>query len=507
MGTPSYMSPEQCRGAGAVDTRADIYSLGCILFKMVCGCAPFVGEGAGDIIGAHLHVPPPDLQSLAPGVPPGLAALVARMLAKKPEARPQTMAVVSQALDELQRALGGLPARLSTPLPMPSPGAPLPVPSLPPPGREATPLPVPALAMSPPMSSPATPLPGRDAPPLPARARISSPGSQSSTTLGGSAGMSSGQGRAGTRRLPFLFGGVVALGTVAAIAIVLAAGGDSEPQGQQVSFGELADAPPSTDAAVAVAVAVDAAVAPPPTTVVTAEDTAAVVMDDELEAECRGFQVDRKWAELEQCAEKLLPLAPERAAELKAVALEARSAARIAAIEAALRGKNLRHAKTELEQVWPEAAGYAKIKVKYAAAETQAIADLAVELDRVKDSDCEEYQELLAKTKAAQPSRVAAEAALKTSCTPTKCDADALVQKAKDELDKRRYAAALDLYDAAIRCRPDHYLVRRAFDIACNNHAVARAKAYWKRLSVPARAEAKVSCIRNGITEAELSAP
>src|SRR6185436_20174785 len=91
MGTPSYMSPEQCRGGGAVDPRADIYSLGCILFKICCGRPPFLGQGPGEIVGAHLHVAPPQLQSLAPEMPAELGALVARMLEKQPEARPQTM--------------------------------------------------------------------------------------------------------------------------------------------------------------------------------------------------------------------------------------------------------------------------------------------------------------------------------------------------------------------------------------------------------------------------------
>jgi eukaryotic-like serine/threonine-protein kinase len=105
LGTPMYMSPEQCRGAGEVDHRSDIYSLGCMLFHLVVGAPPFIGEGIGDVIVAHLREPAPAPSSRLPGVPGAFDALVLRCLAKQPGERFATMAEVAAALEHLMAQL------------------------------------------------------------------------------------------------------------------------------------------------------------------------------------------------------------------------------------------------------------------------------------------------------------------------------------------------------------------------------------------------------------------
>jgi len=82
MGTPTYMSPEQCRGAGEVDLRSDVYSLGCVLYEMACGQPPFVREGLGELIAAHITEPPPLPSALEPSLSPHLEGLILEMLSK-----------------------------------------------------------------------------------------------------------------------------------------------------------------------------------------------------------------------------------------------------------------------------------------------------------------------------------------------------------------------------------------------------------------------------------------
>lgn len=103
MGTPAYMSPEQARDASSVDHRADQYSLGCTLYYLVAGHAPYSGSTAYEIISQHLDAPPPNLEEQVRNVPAALAAIVRRMLAKDPDDRYPDMAGV---IHDLEAVLG-----------------------------------------------------------------------------------------------------------------------------------------------------------------------------------------------------------------------------------------------------------------------------------------------------------------------------------------------------------------------------------------------------------------
>jgi serine/threonine-protein kinase len=119
LGTPSYMSPEQCRGAGAVDHRADIYSLGCIMFRCITGRLVFEAQGSGDLIAMHLREPPRAPSTLV-SVRPELDAIILRCLAKDPAARFQTMHDLALELDTLLRHISVPPgANLPTLTPLP----------------------------------------------------------------------------------------------------------------------------------------------------------------------------------------------------------------------------------------------------------------------------------------------------------------------------------------------------------------------------------------------------
>ena len=98
VGTPGYMAPEQARASRAIDARADVYALGCVIFECLTGKPPFTGEHPVAILAKVLLEDAPRLRSIAPSTPGDLDVLVDRMLAKDPEKRPRDGNEVAEAL-------------------------------------------------------------------------------------------------------------------------------------------------------------------------------------------------------------------------------------------------------------------------------------------------------------------------------------------------------------------------------------------------------------------------
>ncbi|MCE9673556.1 serine/threonine-protein kinase [Myxococcus stipitatus] len=107
LGTSEYMAPEQGLDARGVDARADLYAVGVIAFELLTGRPPFVGDAA-EVIHAHVSRRPPLVSRLAPtAIPPEVEALVQRLLAKAPEARPPSAAALRQDLERLRAPTPG----------------------------------------------------------------------------------------------------------------------------------------------------------------------------------------------------------------------------------------------------------------------------------------------------------------------------------------------------------------------------------------------------------------
>jgi eukaryotic-like serine/threonine-protein kinase len=113
IGTPAYMSPEQCEGKGLIDLRSDVYSLGIMMYELLTGRVPFPGEGFGEILVAHLTKQPEPPSTLNPDVTPQLEAIVMHAIEKDRNRRFQTMAEFQAAIenpDAHYSSWQGLPA-------------------------------------------------------------------------------------------------------------------------------------------------------------------------------------------------------------------------------------------------------------------------------------------------------------------------------------------------------------------------------------------------------------
>src|SRR5947209_6427074 len=119
IGTPQYMSPEQCSQASDIAARSDIYSFGVILYEMLAGHVPFTGDSPTAIMMKHLQEPPPSVLDERKDLPAGVGRVIARALAKRPEDRYQEASELADALADAAKenaaaALAGVAAAANT---------------------------------------------------------------------------------------------------------------------------------------------------------------------------------------------------------------------------------------------------------------------------------------------------------------------------------------------------------------------------------------------------------
>jgi serine/threonine protein kinase len=108
LGTPLYLAPEQATG-GAIDARADLFSLGCVLYRLCTGATPFAGKDVMQVLHALANHQPRPPHELNNEVPAALSALVMRLLAKRPGDRPRSALEVAAALAALEKPMAAVP--------------------------------------------------------------------------------------------------------------------------------------------------------------------------------------------------------------------------------------------------------------------------------------------------------------------------------------------------------------------------------------------------------------
>jgi eukaryotic-like serine/threonine-protein kinase len=105
------MAPEQIRGRPPVSAQTDLYALGCVIFEMVTGRTPFVGESPAEVMHKHLDDVPPRIHEFASNCPGALELLIRDLLQKDPNDRPESAHVVMQRLNEITPDLDVIPSK------------------------------------------------------------------------------------------------------------------------------------------------------------------------------------------------------------------------------------------------------------------------------------------------------------------------------------------------------------------------------------------------------------
>ncbi len=450
LGTPMYMSPEQCKSSAKVDARSDIYALGCMLFELVCGRPPFDGD-SGELIAKHQLVPPPAARSLVRTLPPELDALVTAMLAKSPADRPQTMDAVLDALRPLE---GGAP---------------------------------------------------EDGPTLTDEPATTPRGDPPNTTLTEGA-VSRPSGERKSRRAIYLgAGAAIALGIVAGIVTVK--GGHDELPATAAAPGSAQPAPPmlavATDAPDAAPV-LDASLAPPPLDEAGQLRVECLSYQTEKRwqdmANCAGrlLALDPPGAQALRARAKA-----EMGNQLEA-----------GKVDEAIKQGDLAKAKKLLDKIDDDSVYKKEATTAYEALLKQDIDDFRARAMKFAAAKKCADLERLAKTATALSPDVGdavravhcGDVAVASSPAPGACDADAFDEKARNAEAIGQHAAALVSFEAAIACKPTDRRYQLAFMSACNDGNVDKAREYYPTV-VGNRESLAQMCYRNGISKQMLTAP
>ncbi len=475
LGTPRYMSPEQARAAAKVDHRTDIYALGCLLYELVCGKPPFGGD-IGDVLVAHQTAPITPPRELVPSIPNALDELIVRMLAKEPDGRPASMRFVDDALDAVIGSLA--PKKRAKTVPDDEKTLPntTPIEEVTLPHRRAndsidenrttrrveqpvdlvTPIHMKATLIDPPRVSP-------------------------------------------WWRWRVVIGAGAAVLSALTVYLILRKPARDEPT--QKGAVAVLDAAREPDAPIVVDLIADAA---------ALVDTG---VPTELVLRCTTAQFDRKWAELEDCGDKLAELQPtEGRAFIQRAGEEARAEVKKRDLDRALEASDLKTAAELLESI-PETSVYrAPARTAYVAAKGPILDRLVAELNAIAGAhDCAKHAARLRAIDVQLGPAVAEQARLTSRpCTrvvgtiapalPTPLDAcdresvDAEERRGEANLTTSNFAAALDAFEKVSKCRPA--VAAKAYLAACRSRNFPKAKRYLAMAG--GRANMAQICLKEG---------
>jgi ABC transport system ATP-binding/permease protein len=260
-------------------------------------------------------------------------------------------------------------------------------------------------------------------------------------------------------------------------------------------------------------------------------DTAAAA--NALKAECLGYQSDKKWQDLNNCAAKLAAVDKDTANALKAKAKnEQANDVASGKLDDAIKEGSLDRARKAFDKIDDDSVYKKPAQAKYEQLEKQIVDEYKQRAAALKNQNkCADLARLVGQAAAQGPAVADAVRAFKCEAIavnpnpnpnphpgggsgsatvtppPTACDADALDQQWREDEGVGQHGASLMKAEKALQCKPNDIRVSHAFMSACNSGNAGKAKVYYKRLAPATRAPLVQMCVRNGIKIEQLEAP